>query len=207
MTTDGPEAPPAARANPPRKVETSALAGLAHPLRVQIFESLTQYGPATATQLAERLGESSGSTSYHLRQLERYGFVETDPDRGTGRERWWRRVPGGVLIAPPTGTDDASGRAAFDLVIDEIQRRRRYRHDRWMATASEWPAEWQDASNELSATLRLTAAETCQLVAEIDEVVSAWRDRTEQRPLSDEVQVVEVQHSTFPLPPVGGIPG
>ena len=77
-----------------REVDASSLRGLAHPLRVQICDRLGMYGPATATQLAEMLGESSGATSYHLRQLEKYGFVEEDTTRGSGRERFWRRVPG-----------------------------------------------------------------------------------------------------------------
>ncbi len=38
------------------------------------------------------LGANTGTTSYHLRQLEKYGFIEEIPDRSTGRERWWRSV-------------------------------------------------------------------------------------------------------------------
>jgi hypothetical protein len=39
------------------------------------------------------VGESSGSTSYHLRQLAAYGFVEELPDHGNRCERWWRARP------------------------------------------------------------------------------------------------------------------
>jgi DNA-binding IclR family transcriptional regulator len=49
--------------------------------------------PATATQLAERVGESPANCSWHLRQLARYGFVE-EAGGGTGREGPWRPVPG-----------------------------------------------------------------------------------------------------------------
>ena len=41
----------------------------------RIIAVLRREGPATATTLAERLGESSGATSYHLRSLARAGFV------------------------------------------------------------------------------------------------------------------------------------
>ena len=51
-----------------REISTSALKGLAHPLRMAIYDALSALGPQTATTLAKRLGESSGSTSYHLRQ-------------------------------------------------------------------------------------------------------------------------------------------
>ena len=39
-----------------------------------------------------RLGESSGSTSYHLRRLAAFGFVEEVPGQSPGRERWWRAL-------------------------------------------------------------------------------------------------------------------
>ncbi|MBU2662417.1 winged helix-turn-helix domain-containing protein [Actinoplanes bogorensis] len=61
----------------------------AHPLRVRLLNLLRERGPSTASKLAELLGQSSGATSYHLRQLAAYGFVE-DAGCGTGRERWWQ---------------------------------------------------------------------------------------------------------------------
>jgi DNA-binding transcriptional ArsR family regulator len=76
----------AARVRP----EVSAMRALSHPLRLELFERLRTEGPATASLLAQRVGESSGATSYHLRQLARYGFVEEDMRDAKGRERWWR---------------------------------------------------------------------------------------------------------------------
>src|SRR5919206_5319963 len=66
------------------------LRALAHPLRVRLLELLRE-GPSTASLLAERLNESTGATSYHLRELHRYGFIDEEPGRGRGRERWWKR--------------------------------------------------------------------------------------------------------------------
>jgi DNA-binding transcriptional ArsR family regulator len=65
---------------------------LGHPLRQRIERELRK-GPVSATSLARALGESTGLTSYHLRQLAKYGFVEEAPGIGKGRERWWRFVP------------------------------------------------------------------------------------------------------------------
>ena len=87
-------------ANLGRIVDASALKGLAHPLRMAILESLETRGRATASMLAADLGESSGATSYHLRQLFRHGFVEEVPDHGNARERWWRPVTGGWSLPP-----------------------------------------------------------------------------------------------------------
>ena len=69
---------------------------MAHPLRLRLIGSLRKQGPATASELGRLLGESSGATSYHLRILEKYGFVEDDPARNRGRERWWRAVDEGM---------------------------------------------------------------------------------------------------------------
>lgn len=65
------------------------LRGLVHPLRVQLLDLLERDGPATATMLADRIGQSSGATSYHLRVLATHGFVVEDTSRGNARDRWW----------------------------------------------------------------------------------------------------------------------
>src|SRR6478735_11898073 len=70
--------------------DTARLKALAHPLRVRLLGLLRTYGPSTATALARRVDQSSGVTSYHLRQLESSGFVVEDTERGNRRERWWK---------------------------------------------------------------------------------------------------------------------
>ena len=56
--------------------DVRALRALAHPLRTRLLGQLRFHGPATASQLGRAVGESSGATSYHLRQLEACGFDE-----------------------------------------------------------------------------------------------------------------------------------
>ena len=84
-----------------RVLDAGALRALAHPLRVEIYDILSQYGPQTASSLAARLGESSGSTSYHLRALAKHDLIREAEGRGSGRERWWERPPGSVTFANP----------------------------------------------------------------------------------------------------------
>ncbi|MFC4112556.1 winged helix-turn-helix domain-containing protein [Nonomuraea zeae] len=63
---------------------------VAHPLRARLLGLLRSDGPATASELGRKVGESSGSTSYHLRELFKHGFIEDDDDQHDGRERRWR---------------------------------------------------------------------------------------------------------------------
>jgi DNA-binding transcriptional ArsR family regulator len=70
----------------------SRLQGLVHPVRLKLLQLLQEDGPATATRLAGRIGQSSGVTSYHLRVLAERGFIVEDTERGTGRDRWWLAV-------------------------------------------------------------------------------------------------------------------
>jgi len=76
--------------------DPTALKALAHPLRVRLLAALREAGPSTATELADRLGTETGSTSYHLRVLARHGFVEDAPADESGRrhhrERRWVAV-------------------------------------------------------------------------------------------------------------------
>jgi DNA-binding transcriptional ArsR family regulator len=72
-----------------RDVQTAR--AMAHPVRLRLLEELAFRGPMTATQLAELVGESPANSSWHLRQLAKYGFVE-EAGGGTGRERPWQVV-------------------------------------------------------------------------------------------------------------------
>jgi len=80
--------------------DPAALEALAHPLRNRLLGLLRTDGPATASGLAQRVGESSGVTSYHLRKLAEVGFVEEETERGTKRERWWRSVHTATTWSP-----------------------------------------------------------------------------------------------------------
>ncbi|MDN4479616.1 ArsR/SmtB family transcription factor [Demequina muriae] len=190
---------------PQRRLDAAALKGLAHPLRVDILDSLAMAGPATASLLADRLGESSGATSYHLRQLARHGFVEEDPDRGTGRERWWRMVPGGLTLA---ATDMREDRAAMDstiLVARQFADQRARHVDTFLRRGeAELGPAWVDSSMLISASVRMTAHELDELTDAVEAFVSErltpFRDREEP----PEAKVVALHVNAFPVVGVDG---
>jgi DNA-binding transcriptional ArsR family regulator len=156
-------------------VGPAALKGLAHPLRVQLLTALNDRGSATASQLAAALGESSGSTSYHLRQLHRHGFVEEDPDAGTGRERYWIPRRGGWDLPVFDLLEDTANVAAIDLVLREQLLADQRRQLTAIAQAPHWPAKWRDAMTRHDAVISLNADQTLQLIEELEAVIRRYQ--------------------------------
>ncbi|MFJ8043444.1 ArsR/SmtB family transcription factor [Kitasatospora sp. NPDC096147] len=71
--------------------DADALKALTHPLRIRLLGMLRQDGPATASELAAATGETSATTSYHLRVLAKYAFIK-EAEHRDGRERRWQAV-------------------------------------------------------------------------------------------------------------------
>src|SRR3954463_16231783 len=82
-----------------RIADPRVMRALAHPARIEIVEYLNDTGAAvSATEVAGMVGLSPSATSYHLRELAKYGLVEQAPSRGDGRERLWRSTNSGLRI-------------------------------------------------------------------------------------------------------------
>ncbi|HEX4442363.1 MAG TPA: helix-turn-helix domain-containing protein [Galbitalea sp.] len=151
-----------------RDLDVESLKALAHPLRVQIFDALSTYGSFTASGLAERLAESSGATSYHLRQLEKHGFVREVDGKGTSRERWWERVPGSVNIGSKDATETPAGRSAANMIFRQLRlNEERLLYDYVERAHNDLSTEWQDAGAVSTFNTRLTAAQLQQFVVEV----------------------------------------
>ncbi len=75
-------------------------AAVLQPLRGRILEALAE--PASASTLARKLGEPRQKIHYHLRELEKHGFVELVEQRyrGNCRERIVRAAAASYVISP-----------------------------------------------------------------------------------------------------------
>ena len=160
--------------------DVQALRALAHPLRGKLLAHLRTYGPSTATRLGQELGESSGSTSYHLRQLGAFGFVEELTDEGNGRDRWWRARHRSTHFDTAAFLADPAGREA----VEELSARQLGQQQRllanYVAEAPQLDDEWRRAVSLNDWALHLSPAAVRELAEELNAVVARWRDTREE---------------------------
>lgn len=182
-----------------RIADLDGLKALAHPLRVHIIEALSTYGEQTASSLAERLGESSGATSYHLRQLEKHGYVREVADRGTGRERWWERVPGPIHLGSAELDESEAGRAASRVIMREwLHHREASLRDVIERGHEALSPEWRDALALQSASVHVTAEQLDELNHRIvDLIVGFAQEHRGQRVAGS--RPVHLQYYAFPV--------
>jgi DNA-binding transcriptional ArsR family regulator len=191
---------------PERRLEMDApsLKALAHPMRVQILRILQLRKRASVTSLAEELGETTGATSYHLRQLARHGFVEEfddepaqNPDarRTAGRrQRWWRMAVDQIHMTGFEFMQNDDTREAVGFLLREFQADRNRRLANWFATAPQWPVQWQKASSDIDANLELNATQTRALADELAAVIARYRDMKPGRG----ARTIDIQYAVFP---------
>ncbi|MWB97785.1 ArsR/SmtB family transcription factor [Agromyces seonyuensis] len=185
----------------PRHTPTgvATLKALSHPVRMEIFDRLVQYGPETASSLAAALGESSGVTSYHLRRLEGHGLVREVEGKGTARERWWERVPGAVTVDYTDLGGDESARVAADTLVAHWHELRTGALERFMARgADELSDEWMRAALVQAGNATATAAELAELGAAIEVLVADFVERHRENPAPD-ARRVQLQVNLIPL--------
>jgi hypothetical protein len=161
-----------------------ALRAYAHPVRMALVGLLRTEGPLTATRAGDLLGESSGTCSFHLRQLAKYGLVE-EAGGGTGREKPWR--------ATTTSTDwDAIGdgtpesAAATALLESVIAERYFAQLARWLEASPGEPQEWRQAAMLGDRVLYVTPAELEELGDRVRGMLDEYFERLvrpELRPL------------------------
>ncbi|MFG2891692.1 helix-turn-helix domain-containing protein [Streptomyces sp. NPDC048248] len=173
--TESPEPPRTpAETRPVRRLDARSLRGLAHPLRMRILELLTLDGPDTATGLSRRVGENTGTVSWHLRHLADHGFIEEETGRGTKRQRWWRAVAVSRHLNTTEFRDDPDARGPLSVYVHELVQQHFHRVAGYLA--EDWDADWRDAGTIAQwHDLRLTPGQLEALNAEMTAVVDRYR--------------------------------
>jgi len=149
------------------------LRAIAHPIRLRLLDELFLCGPATATELAERVDQSPANCSWHLRQLARYGYVE-EADGGVGRRRPWRAV----ARRRSWGTSDGAGFSRAGDAAADVLFTREFDHMRqWQEARHSESAEWRDAGFIHQTIGWLTEPELSRMAAEIQTLLLRYADR------------------------------
>ena len=174
-----------------------ALRAIAHPLRLQLIGLLRREGPLTATRAGQLLGESSGSCSFHLRQLAKYGMVE-EAGGGQGREKPWRATA--MRTAWPSLPQTAEATQATQLLTTVVADRYFEMMRRWIATSPDEPDEWRRAAAIGDSFAYVTPEELTRLMEDMRALVEPYSERVakpETRPPG--ARVVSVLHVAVPL--------
>lgn len=186
-----------------RVTDLDAMRALGHPQRSAILKFLMSGPPRTATDCAAVVGASPSACSYHLRELERFGFVERDPateERVDGRTRRWRATAVGFILgARPVSDATPDERAVYAAVLgaDRIENERLARE--FVESVSDLPPEWQDAARFSTYELTLTAAELAELTRRIDDLLRPHRVGVKRRPAKS-ARTVHIALDAFPRP-------
>ncbi|MFG2057939.1 helix-turn-helix domain-containing protein [Micromonospora sp. NPDC048930] len=170
---------------------------LAHPLRMRLLGALRVKGPSTATRLAELLGTNTGATSYHLRQLAEVGLVAEDPDRGTGRQRFWRSAHDVTNWEPTDFDDDPDARAAIEWIQSDQVRHLAEHAEQWFATQHEWSPAWRDAFGMGDIFMAIPPARLEALKAELWQLLDRYRNEAD--PAEPGAEQVQIYLAAYPL--------
>ncbi len=155
---------------------------MAHPARMAALQHLMKVGPATATDLATIAGLTPSAMSYHLRNLERAGLIETAESRGDGRERLWQSVHRGYeieMLDHGTPESRATSRQLLEAFIayEDVELRR------WLARSEE--PGWLDTGVFLESSLMVTDAEMVDIGHQITALLEPYRRPNRVDPPAD----------------------
>lgn len=157
-----------------RITDPERIRALAHPIRLRLLDLLTDRDEATATECAEAIGESPASCSFHLRTLEKYGFVERGVARG--REKPWRAVATGIDMRPDP-TSPESVRAVQEIASMGLEGEWLRIHDYFARMESEDDV-WVQASTFTRSTFWATADELAELSRDLQSITNRFAGRS-----------------------------
>ncbi len=149
-----------------------AMRALAHPLRLRILDVIREQGSATATQLAEALDESTSSTSYHLSQLAKHGFIEEEPT--PGRERPWRAKAQGLRWSAGRGRSPEYLAAARLLRSRVLDLHAQVLED-FLLAEDDLDPDWQESVVISDSRLHVTAEELALIGEQLVELLEPYR--------------------------------
>lgn len=154
---------------------------LAHPVRLELLDVLSDKGEATATECAAAIGESVASCSYHLRMLAKHGYIE-QVDR-PGREKPWKPVA--HSRSQVVDRNSPGSVHAISAMASMHVHRQADRIQSWLQRAPQLPVDDIDVSTIMGSSFYATHEEIRQLREDLLELSRRYDGRwqnPEQRP-------------------------
>jgi predicted ArsR family transcriptional regulator len=142
---------------------------------MKLILALRTRGPLTATQAGRLLGESSGTCSFHLRQLAKYGLVE-ETGEGTGREKPWRATT--TSTAWDDIQPDPEAAAAAGLLLEVLAESYFAQLMQYLEVRERETEEWQRAAIFGDRFLWVTADELTGIQRGINAATDQYFERS-----------------------------
>lgn len=177
-------------------VDLSTARALANPLRQRILRELRRLGEATSTTLAERLGVTTGGTSYNLRVLAEHGLVEEAPELAKGKERWWRPVRSSLRF-PRLSEQDPRLRAELER-LNQLWLTEDLETFSEFLDARETLGPWADALPYSRGAIRVTLDELAEFFEEYLKLLKRFQRPDDDTPT--DARTVLTRFVAFPDP-------
>ena len=158
---------------------------LVHPDRVAILLFLLAAPTRTATECAAEIGVTPSACSYHLRELERFGYVERAAPEVDGRTRPWRAAAVGFSLGDDWSDDSPDGRAARHAIGRAELAENHRLIERFLNAADDMEPTWQAASEFHNFELMVTPAELAELNEQVAAVLRPFRAPARTDPPAD----------------------
>jgi DNA-binding Lrp family transcriptional regulator len=176
--------------------DVRAMRAIAHPDRLAILMFLLSGPPRTATQCAAEVDASPSACSYHLRELERFGFVERAEVPGDGRTRPWRAAAVGFSLGGDWSDNSPAARAARQAIgRTELAENQRL-IERFVGAVDDIDPAWLTSSDFHNFELLLTPSELHELNEQVAALLRPYRAPTRSDPPAD-AEPVHVVYQAF----------
>ncbi|MCZ2401791.1 helix-turn-helix domain-containing protein [Paenarthrobacter sp. Z7-10] len=155
--------------------DPQAIRALAHKVRLDVIDELFGSDETyTATELARSFGLTPSAMSYHLRALEKWGYVLRAASAGDGRERRWKAAGETLTVGDRTSASDLVGSTLIDVTLNAT----RDRINRALAQAEASGGPAPTSLMLASSKLKVTEAEAKEFTAEYHQLVERYRKLT-----------------------------
>lgn len=153
-----------------------AMRALADRSRLALHGALQRHGPATADELASRLGSTRREVLELLEVLEEVRLVERGEARAENEEPTWTANGKGLFFEIP---DDAEGQGAARQLSNTMLLQYADLPRRWVTTDEpQLTLEWARAAGMLNARLVATPDELREIQAEFERVLEPYLTRS-----------------------------